>query len=78
MVESVLYCHRRKIYTEEKANVVAASWGTAFLQFLVALAILHKDELKNRLICTLFFNSSWCKSAYSSNRPATTFAFSFV
>ena len=24
----------------------------------------------NRLICTLFFNSSWCKSAYSSNGPS--------
>ena len=22
--------------------------------------IFHQDELKNRLICTLFFNSSWC------------------
>ena len=22
-------------------------------------AILHQDELKNRLNCTLFFNSSW-------------------
>ena len=34
-----------------------------------SLAILHQDELKNRLICTLFFNSSWCKSANSSTRP---------
>ena len=36
--------HRRRIYTEEKTKVVAASWGTKFLQFLAALAILHQDE----------------------------------
>ena len=28
---------RRRIYTEEKANVVAAAWGTESLQFVVAL-----------------------------------------
>ena len=55
--------HRRRIYTEEKAKVVAISWGTEMLQFLAALAILHQDYLKNRLNCIPFFN--WCKSAYS-------------
>ena len=51
--------YRRRIYTEEKAKVVAASWGTEFIQILAAVAILHQDELNNRLICTLFFNSPW-------------------
>ena len=75
--------HRRRIYTEEKAKVVAASWATELLQFLAALAILHPDKLKNRLICTLFFNSSWCKIASAARNQsnsvlqeaATTFAF---
>ena len=31
-----------RIYTEEKAKVVAAAWGTELLQFLAALAILHQ------------------------------------
>ena len=33
--------HRRRIYVEEKAKVVAAVWGTEFNPFLAALAILH-------------------------------------
>ena len=33
--------------TEEKAKVVAAVWGTEFIQFLAVLAVLHKDDLKN-------------------------------
>ena len=60
------YIYRRRIYREEKAKVVSAIWGTEVFQFLAALAILHQDELENRLIWTLFFNSSWCK--YSSKR----------
>ena len=32
-------CHIRRIYKEEKANVVAAVWGTEFIQFLAALQI---------------------------------------
>ena len=43
--------HRRRIYTEEKAKVVAAAWGTAFLQFLAAQANLHQDDLKNGVNC---------------------------
>ena len=40
--------HRRRIKTEEKAKVVAAVWGTEFVQFLAALAILHyRKILKN-------------------------------
>ena len=56
--------HRRRIYTEENAKVVAASWGTELLQFLAVLAILHQDLLKNRLIYT---RTSWrigSKSAF--------------
>ena len=39
--------NRSRIYTEEKAKVVAAAWGTDFIQFLAALAILIQDFLKN-------------------------------
>ena len=42
--------HRRRIYTGEKAKVVAADWGTELFQFLAALAILHLDDLVNRMI----------------------------
>ena len=41
--------HRRRIYTEGKAKVIAAIWVTEFIQFLVALAIFHQDGLKNRM-----------------------------
>ena len=33
----------RRIYTEEKAKVVAAVWGIECIQFLAALAVLHQD-----------------------------------
>ena len=33
--------HRRRIKTAAKAKVVAAVWGTVFIQFLAALAIVH-------------------------------------
>ena len=54
-----VYCavcsvHRRRIYIEDKAKVVAASWGTELLHLLAALAILHQDDLKNRMNCFLF------------------------
>ena len=40
------YC-RRRIYTEEKAKVVAAVWGTELIKFLAALvAILNQADLK--------------------------------
>ena len=61
--------HKRRIYTTEKAKVVAASWGTELPQFLATLAILHQNRLKNMLIFTLSFNLAWCKSACSSNHP---------
>ena len=43
---------RRSIKTEEKANVVAAAWGTELIQFLATLAIFHHDDMKNRMNCT--------------------------
>ena len=53
--------HRRRIctiYTEEKAKVVAAVWGTEFIKFFTTLAILHQDDMKKRM-----------NSSYSSKRP---------
>ena len=41
----------RMTYTEDKAKVV-----TEFFKFLIALAVLHKDDMKKRM-------------TYSSNRP---------
>ena len=36
---------RRRIYTEEKAKVVAAVWGSELIQLLAAQAILHQYVL---------------------------------
>ena len=47
--------HRRRTNTEEKAKVVAAVWGTEFLQFLSVMAVLHWDELKEKNEIVLFF-----------------------
>ena len=52
-----LHTYRRKIYTEDKAKVVAAFWGTEFIQFLAELAVLHQDDMKKRM-----------NLSYSSNR----------
>ena len=38
--------HRRRINKEERAKVVAAVWGTEFIQFLAVLAILPRIILK--------------------------------
>ena len=64
----IISSHRRRIYTEENVKVVVAAWGTELLQFLAALAILHQGELNNRMICTLFFNSYWCKIAIAARK----------
>ena len=40
---------RRRIYTEEKAKIVTAVWGTTCIQILVALAIFHQEDFKNRM-----------------------------
>ena len=44
-----LHTYRGKIYTEDKAKVVAAFWGTEFIQFLAELAVLHQDDMKKRM-----------------------------
>ena len=46
LMKSKVGSHSRRIYTEDKAKVVAAVWGTYFIQFLAALAIFHQDYLK--------------------------------
>ena len=59
----LLLGHRRRINIEEKAKVVAATWGTKFIQFLAVPVILHyRTILKNR---------KRGSSSYSSNRPIT-------
>ena len=73
----MFYAHRKRIYTEEKLKVVVAYWGTELLQFLAALAILLQDELKTRLICTIFFNSYWCKIASKARNPSNSVSYSF-
>ena len=40
------------INTEEKRKVVIAVLGTELIQFLSMLAIIHQDDLKNRMNCT--------------------------
>ena len=74
--------HRRRIYTEEEAKVVAAAWGTEVLQFLPAKAIFHQDDLKNRMKTfnfsnrpgetILFYKSFWCEIA-STARNLSSF-----
>ena len=63
-----LESHRRRMKTEEKAKF-AAVWGTEFIQFLVALAILHQDNFEEYDEFILFFKSTWCNSSYSSICP---------
>ena len=48
----IQYTHRRRIKTEEKAKVVAAIWGTEFIQLLAALGVFHQDDMKKRMFCT--------------------------
>ena len=38
--------HRKRTKTVEKAKVVAAAWGTEFIQFIAVLAVLHQDDMK--------------------------------
>ena len=56
------------------------------IQFLAALAILHLDDLKKRIVLVqfiLFFKSSWCTIASTAMNlinsvPQTAFAFASV
>ena len=56
--------HRRRIYTEEKAKIVAAVWGTQFIQSLAALDILHQDDMKKRMNCTRINFYAGCLLSY--------------
>ena len=60
-------CMGRRIYTEEKAKVVAAVRGTEFNQFLFAPAILHQDDLNNRI-----------NSSFSSYHPGAIHPFLLI
>ena len=44
--------HRRRIYTEEKATVVASIWGEEVINFLATLAVLPRTIMKNRFNST--------------------------
>ena len=44
--------HRRRIKTEDKTKVVTIDCGAELIYFLAELAILHQDDLKNRIKCT--------------------------
>ena len=37
---------KKRIKTQEKTKVVAPVWGSEFIQFLAALAILHSDNFE--------------------------------
>ena len=41
--------HLRRIKTEERAKVVAAASGAELINFFAMLAILHQDDMKNRM-----------------------------
>ena len=43
-----LVYHRRRMKTEEKAKVVAAVWGTEFMEFLATLAIFHQNDFQEK------------------------------
>ena len=44
-----LYTLCRQHKYRKRAKVVTAIWGTEFIQFLAALAVLHLVDLKNRI-----------------------------
>ena len=68
--------HRRRIYTEEMAKVVAAVWGVELIRFLTALAILQQDYMKikdevqdeEKDEYVLVFPSSCCKISSTAMR----------
>ena len=47
--------HRRRIELKDKAKVVAPGWGTEFVKFLAALAVLPQSIWKNGMNSTLSF-----------------------
>ena len=63
--------HRRRINTEK---VVAAVWGTEFIPFLAALAVLHHDDLKIRMNGTRMIRMNSSHSSKSSRCKIATAA----
>ena len=51
--KSIRQLHRRRLKIEEKAKVVASVLGEEFIKFLVALAVLLRTNLNNRMNCTM-------------------------
>ena len=62
------YPHRRRIKTEAKAKVITSIWGTEFIQFLAALAILHQDDLKKETIHPILQNRPSAKQLQRRKR----------
>ena len=62
-------CHRRMIYTEEKAKVVDATWGKEMLRFFAPFCTRtiwrigwnHPNHQFVLVQIILVFKSSWCK-----------------
>ena len=50
---------RRRIYTVEKAKVVAAVWGEELIQCLAAQLVLPMTILKNSMNSSFSFKSCW-------------------
>ena len=48
-IEIDCYDHRRRIYTGEKAMVVAAVWGAELFQFLTALQIYCSERMTEEM-----------------------------
>ena len=72
----------RRIFTEEKAKVVAAVWGTELLRFSAALAILQMKSSNssnlpgaNNPVPHHILQMTWCKFSPTPQTAATTFAF---
>ena len=56
--------HRRRIKPEEKAKVVASIWVEKYIQFLVALAVLPRKNLNNRMNGTGWISSFFYKFVF--------------
>ena len=67
--------HRRRIKTEEKAEVIAAVWGTDLIPFLAALTILHQDDLKKEVNSSY---SSYCHGAIHLHIVLVQFILFFI
>ena len=42
------FAHRRRIKTEEKANVVTAVWGRELIKVLAVLDIFYQDDFEEK------------------------------